>query len=449
MTLDLPLTRSRTRKAPQGADGNSAPSQAGKFDQRLNRTESTGDPKLSTAGPSTDVDPALSGDGYTGDKPSALTGEPNGENKIQILDFHTRNPLISYQGQVYSCAWGTTIGTDVLLTHPSSAIPYEPELKLKGVNVLASTGIKLLGTPVQLVPKRDLRTDQSTRKAEVAAINEVLEQRERQAASNQQDGDVPMSDVAKGKQPVHTASAEASRPPILEPLRLPIGPQNGRAKNLQARFLERIANAKASRGDTDKVILNSKKKITGSGWRAWYSQRDDAARDAGQEGSGDDDGLDELEGEDGAEDGNGDAVEDRAPGLKDGERPQNPDAEMQDGEASIDSDDPEELLFPTKRTDKGKQKVVTKQQQPGRTTSNNATFEASKDLYLTPAERDALQIESTSRRGASSVRGRGRGRGGRGGRGSRGRGSRGGKVVVTGAREGDLVEDGDVQMGGT
>ena len=449
MTLDLPLTRSRTRKTPQ-AEGNSAPSQSGNPDQRPIWTEHTDDPKLSTAGPSTEIDHTLSGEGLNGEKQSDSTSERNGEDKIQILDFHTRNPLVSYQGQIYSCTWSTTIGTDVLLTHPSSTIPFEPELKLAGVNILASTGIRLLGTPVQLVPKRDAPTDQSTRKAEAAAINEVIAQRERQATSNQQDGDVSMSDVAKGKQPVRTEADEAPRPPILEPLQLPIGPQNGRAKNLQARFLERIANAKARRGDTDKVILNSKKKITGSGWRAWYSQRADEARDARQEANVDEDGLGHLEGEAPDEDDDGHMTNNRASGIEDDERPRLHDAEMRDNEeASIDSDDPEKLLFPTKHTEKGKQKAAQNPQPPVPAPSTNAAFEASKDLYLTPAERDALRNEKTSQRGANSMRGSGRGRGSRGGRASRSRGLRGGRAMATGTKEGDHAEDGDVQMGGT
>ena len=368
------------------------------------------------------------------------------EDKIQILDFHSRNPLISYEGQIYSCAWSTTIGTDVLLTHPSTTISFTPELKLKDVNVLATTGIKLLGTPVQLVPKHNASTKSSTRKAEAAAINNVLEQRERQAEATQQDGDdVPMSDVARGKQPVRLREDETPRPPVFEPLRLPIGPQNGRAKNLQARFLERIANAKARKGDTDKVILSTKQKHTGSGWRHWQGQQGDKGGKGEQRQAGDEDAMNYLEGEARNEDVDEAVAQKQVSGGDD--RPQAQDEEMR-YEAPIDTDDPEELLFPTKHIEKGKQPVAKEAQQPPAPTEpkNAPTFEASKELYITPAERGVLQREKTSQRGASSTRGRGRARGGRRGR---GRGSRSGKVVAVGTREGDHAEDGDVQMGGT
>ena len=38
----------------------------------------------------------------------------NDMNAIQILDLHTHNPLISYQGQLLSCRWASTIGSDLL-----------------------------------------------------------------------------------------------------------------------------------------------------------------------------------------------------------------------------------------------------------------------------------------------------------------------------------------------
>ena len=322
-------------------------------------------------GSSTEIDPALRGEneGQGGQRDGADVHE---ENKIQILDLHTRNPLVSFQGQIYSCAWATTIGTDVLLTHPSSSIPFAPELKLPGVNVLASTGIKLLGTPVQLVPKRDAHADKFTRRAEAAAIQQVVDDHERQyeatSTQQQQQDDVAMSEVAKGKRPEGVGEEDDRRlpPPILEPLRLPIGPQNGRAKNLQARFLERIANAKARKGDTDKVIINSKKKITGSGWRAWYRQKEAAEREE-RERVGDED-EDEQE-QDAAvaasededarrqadhEGGTGQALEER---LRDQDDDEEMHDEVEEGEGeeeeeeeqdSIDSDDPVELLFPTK-----------------------------------------------------------------------------------------------------
>ena len=407
------------------------------------------DPKQNGPAPSTEIDPALSSGCQDGGEPGNGSSMRKGEDKIQILDLHSRNPLISFQGQIYSCAWATTIGTDVLLTHPSSGVPFEPELKLKGVNVLSATGIKLLGTPVQLVPKRDVRADKLTKKAEVTAIQQVVDQRHRQqeATSTQQHSNTPMSDVAKGKRPEGIGEKDGP-PAILEPLKLPIGPQNGRAKNLQARFLERIANAKARKGDTDKVILNSKKKLTGSGWRAWYSQKEDAVT-KGRGADEDEDERDDREQD--AVDVDEDAVNagnpgDGAPGPQDQDEEMRDD-EDEDEENSVDSDDHIELLFPTKLL---KKQAARKDDPPVQPPRQSVVFEASSELYLTPAEREDIMRSTGLREGGESRDvggGRGRGRGGGGSKSSTRKKAR--FANVEGRDASEDRGDADVRMRGT
>ncbi|KAL8895567.1 MAG: hypothetical protein Q9207_008119, partial [Kuettlingeria erythrocarpa] len=52
--------------------------------------------------------------------PAAPRNPPDPQRRIQILDLHTYNPLISYNNRIYTCIWGSTLGTDLFLASPSS-----------------------------------------------------------------------------------------------------------------------------------------------------------------------------------------------------------------------------------------------------------------------------------------------------------------------------------------
>ena len=173
---------------------------------------------------------ATNGDGQ-------VSPPPQPEDGIQILDFHSPNPIVSYQNQIYSCKWSSTIGTDILLTAPE---PNDPQPVLRqgpGVSVIAATSLKLSGHPVQLDSRQP--TSSETQK------------HDRKSAP---DSSSQANKVPNGKQ---VTSVE-----------IPDGLAPNRARQNQANFLQRFIAVKAAKGETDEVTVYAHRTNQGSGWRS-------------------------------------------------------------------------------------------------------------------------------------------------------------------------------------
>ncbi|KAL8732331.1 MAG: hypothetical protein Q9181_003988 [Wetmoreana brouardii] len=145
------------------------------------------------------------------------------QSRVQILDFHTQNPLISYNSQIYSCTWGSTIGTDIVLASPSSLaeIPsaVTPLHTSPDVTVLGTSCVKLTARPVTITPRTNAP---------------------------------PSQDQA----------TDSSRPTI------PLDASANNTKRKQASFLESLMMIKAAKGETDEVTVHAQKVNQGNGWRA-------------------------------------------------------------------------------------------------------------------------------------------------------------------------------------
>ena len=156
-------------------------------------------------------------------------------DRIQILDLHTQNPLISYQNQMYSCEWNSTLGTDILLTAPAPDFPHPVLREKPNVSVLATSSIKLMGRPAQIAS--------------------------RHAAEEGSQTSTPAPDTS-------TASANTAKPEKPPPIKIPLGPTPSRARQNQAKFLERLIAIKAKKGEKDSVTVYTQKVNQGSGWRS-------------------------------------------------------------------------------------------------------------------------------------------------------------------------------------
>ena len=189
--------------------------------------------------------PEAGAEAETGAEAEADTEEfQEAEERIQITDLHTKNPIISYQNQIYSCNWTTAIGTDLLLTPPDSESPFPVATCEQGFNVLATTGIKLVGRPVQLVPRLDVRADK-TKASSIQKSDDHLDTR----FDNE------------GQPDSHT--------------HIPVGREEGRAKHNQAKFLERLIAAKTAKGEIDMVTVHTRR-TAGTGWRSRLQDADPA-----------------------------------------------------------------------------------------------------------------------------------------------------------------------------
>lgn len=157
------------------------------------------------------------------------------EDRIQILDLHSQNPLISYQNQMYSCEWTSTLGTDLLLTTPTPDFSHPVLREKPDVLVLAASRIKLMGRPAQIANRHGAKED------------------------SQQSPPAPETSTTLP----NTASAETHIP-----FKIPLGPIAPRARQKQATFLERFIALKAQKGEKDSVTIHAQKVNQASGWRS-------------------------------------------------------------------------------------------------------------------------------------------------------------------------------------
>ena len=181
-------------------------------------------------------------------KASAATGTKT-EDRIQILDLHTRSPVISYRNQIYTAQWTDTIGTDILLTTPDSSSPFPPQHSYPEFDIQAITSIKLVGRPVQLIPRGPSKSSELD--TTNAPSNPAVPTTSNEASSSSQIANPPQS-----------------QPPLPYP-RIPVNMGDSLSRQNQARFLQRLIAAKASKGEADSVTVYSKRRHTGSGWRSW------------------------------------------------------------------------------------------------------------------------------------------------------------------------------------
>ncbi|KAA6413038.1 MAG: hypothetical protein FRX48_02781 [Lasallia pustulata] len=187
---------------------------------------------------------------------SELQADPS--DRIQILDFHTLNPLISYQNQLYSCTWTSTIGTDLLLTTPDPTCTLPKLKESKGFDVLATTNIRLIGKPTQLIPRADPRPSRDPSPAHHAEASEAS--------------------------PAHGNGARVEQAATASETRIDLGPNPSPSRQNQAAFLSRLMAAKAKRGETDRVPVHAKKVLSSVGWRAQRREAVERAAQQRQEG---------------------------------------------------------------------------------------------------------------------------------------------------------------------
>lgn len=69
--------------------------------------------------------------------------------RIQVLGLHTRNPIVSYHNQMFSCSWADQIGTELIFANPNtatdSANQLEPLHRGPSFELLAANSVKILG----------------------------------------------------------------------------------------------------------------------------------------------------------------------------------------------------------------------------------------------------------------------------------------------------------------
>ena len=145
---------------------------------------------------------------------------------LQIIDLHTRNPLVKFDDGIYSCYWSTDLGTQF---HVSQAgVTPKPRRAGTVLDIVGLSQTRLIGKPITLTQK-DFSADGGGFNAAAPDENGTVEQ---QAASG---------------------SSESATQPLVIPREL--------CKNLtaetQASFLERLSQIKLKKGETDPLPIFS------------------------------------------------------------------------------------------------------------------------------------------------------------------------------------------------
>ncbi|KAL8858689.1 MAG: hypothetical protein Q9178_004777 [Gyalolechia marmorata] len=199
------------------------------------------------------IDPALKGTTST----NQTIGDAH--DRIQILDLHTRNPLISYHDRIYSCTWASTIGTDIFLASPESLSaasidrePLTPIYTLPNVSIIGTSCINLTARPVNITPRNDTSQPQRTTTAPTTHLQPVP--------------------ISPNDDPPQTLEVTSPQPASVlpnqdQPLKIPLSPGAANTRRAQASFLESLSAIKASKGETDQVTVHATKQNHGTGWR--------------------------------------------------------------------------------------------------------------------------------------------------------------------------------------
>ncbi|RYO90791.1 hypothetical protein DL764_008394 [Monosporascus ibericus] len=169
------------------------------------------------------------------EEPDAAASEEFSAEKVQIMELHSPNPVISYKGRVYEGQWSRHVGTELLLTTrdrdgegedssgsgSSNPNPYPNTLPAlrhldNGVDLLAASCARI--TVTQREPERREDTEEGRRRRARLALSE-----EREVMATR----IP--------------PPETTRP--------------SRARVDQAHFLARLIALKKRKGETDEVAV--------------------------------------------------------------------------------------------------------------------------------------------------------------------------------------------------
>ncbi|KAL1799575.1 hypothetical protein ACET3X_003612 [Alternaria dauci] len=78
--------------------------------------------------------------------------------EVQVVGLHTSNPLVMYNGELLSCHWTSTVGTDMFFIKPDTNASTQSRVlrSLPSVDLLALGSAKLVAKVGRLRPRDDL-----------------------------------------------------------------------------------------------------------------------------------------------------------------------------------------------------------------------------------------------------------------------------------------------------
>lgn len=145
-------------------------------------------------------------------------------SKVQILDLHSTNPIVSYGGVVFACEWTRNIGTEFLFMEHDDQNPLPVLRNLRDdVDLVAASSVRIVAKPLEL---------------------------ERISGAQYLD----ISNNSKDLAPDHIPSEKEKRQD-------------------QAEFLSQLNNIKRDKGEDDDVTVITKKQQSESVWQVEWNKK--------------------------------------------------------------------------------------------------------------------------------------------------------------------------------
>lgn len=161
---------------------------------------------------------------------TAIEGdEPATMGQVQITGLHTPNPLVMYNGQLLSCQWTSTIGTDMFFMRPDAGVGH-PLRSLPAVDLISLSSAKLVAKVGRLRPRDDV----------INHIGDDASSAEQETSRTEAVGDEHTSTttaVQSTSRDEGSSSAETQQP----------GPTS---------FLAKLNQAKLKRGETTRLVVS-------------------------------------------------------------------------------------------------------------------------------------------------------------------------------------------------
>jgi hypothetical protein len=158
--------------------------------------------------------------------------------RIQILDLHSENPIITYKTHTFSCKWAENIGTELLFTShdPGRPLPVLRSLA-DDVELIAASSARIVSRPIRIIPKAPDLGDPDADFAEKGRRNRGF-----------------LEENPRG-------------------ITIHVGDGASKSRKGQARFLERLMEIKQKKGEKDAVTIVAQRRLYPAGWRAILRER--------------------------------------------------------------------------------------------------------------------------------------------------------------------------------
>lgn len=181
----------------------------------LARRSKKGSAQTPSTGGSTPTVPPFEADSQL----SNTEQDADGQDSLQILDLHSRNPIISSYNQIFTCSWADTVGTELVFAQPYNQNEPLPLRKHDDYTLISASRVKIIGQKANLLSK----SKSSSNSHAAASLGQAQAQTQAQLQLQLQ---------VQTAEPIHTHRANMSN---------------------QARFLETLGQVKHSKGETDAV----------------------------------------------------------------------------------------------------------------------------------------------------------------------------------------------------